>query len=463
MKFIALGDTEDIGASCHFLDIEGTGLVLDVGSDPSRDGQASVPRFDLIHEHPDRYVDHAIISHAHHDHMGSLPVLIKEFPHVMAHMTEATRRLVDFLLPASARLQKRKLESGETDTEPLFEEDEVENYSQLYLTHALEEPFNVTGLRGASPIEAQFYTAGHILGSVGVELVFKQGGEDRRLFFTGDTNRSGQTILPGGRYPERTDVLVLESTLGNDPEMEQTTRALQVQQFKEALERVMSRGGTALIPVFVMGRAQETLALIDQFKREGVIPDFVPVYTAGSMRAIADVYDQTRQSTPRNDPDFRVFGVDQRRLPYSDNGQREALEGPSIHVMSSGMMFEPTLSNMLGRKIIEDKDNAILLVGYAVEDTPARRLIDAVEAGGDDVTLHPETGPQPIRCEVQKFRLSGHSDRRELLDLVGALQPEDVVLIHGETEARQWMAENIQFFYPEVNVHRPAWGEPLEL
>jgi Cft2 family RNA processing exonuclease len=127
------------------------------------------------------------------------------------------------------------------------------------------------------------------------------------------------------------------------------------------------------------------------------------------------------------------------------------------------MMFEPTLSNMLGRKIIEDKDNAILLVGYAVEDTPARRLIEAVEAGDDEVTLHPETGPQPLNCEVQKFRLSGHSDRRELLDLVGALQPDDVVLVHGETEARAWMAENIQFFYPEVNVHQPAWGEPLEL
>ena len=463
MKFIALGDTEDIGASCHFLDIEGTGLVLDAGSDPSREGQASVPRFDLIHEDPDRYVDHAIISHAHHDHMGSLPVLIKEFPHVMAHMTDATRRLVDFLLPASARLQKRKLESGETDKEPLFVEEEVENYSQLYLTHELEDVFDVTGLRGASPIKAQFYTAGHILGSVGVELAFKQQGEDRRLFFTGDTNRSGQTILPGGRYPDQTDILVLESTLGNDAEMEQTTRAREVQKFKEALERVMSRGGTALIPVFVMGRAQETLALIDQFKREGVIPDFVPVYTAGSMRAIADVYDQTRQSTPRNDADFRVFGVEQRRLPYSDNGQREALDGPSIHVMSSGMMFEPTLSNMLGRKIIEDKGNAILLVGYAVEDTPARRLIEAAEAGDDEVTLHPETGPQPLNCEVQKFRLSGHSDRRELLDLVGALQPDDVVLVHGETEARAWMTENIEFFYPEVNVHQPAWGEPLEL
>lgn len=464
MKFIPLGDTEGIGASCHFLDIEGTGLVLDAGSDPRREGRASMPRFDIIHDHAERYVDHAIISHAHHDHMGGVPVLIQEFPHVIVHMTDATQRLLDFLLPASARLQKRKKDKGETTHEPLFDEDEVEMYNQLFLTHALEQPFDATGLRGATPIQAQFYTAGHILGSVGVELSFKEQGQMRRLFFTGDTNAEGQSIISGARYPDETDILVLESTLGNDAEMEQTTRELEVQKFKGTLERVIGRGGTALIPVFVMGRAQETLALIDRFKQEGVIPAEVPVYTAGSMRAIADVYDKTRSSTPRVDPDFKVFGVDQQRLPYSDKGHRSALEGPSIHVVSSGMMFEPTLSNLLARKIVEDPDNAILLVGYAVEDTPAHRLKEAASEGpGTEVELHPDTGPQPIHCEVGNFRLSGHSDRRALLGLVDRLQPSQVVLVHGEPEARTWMANNIEHFHPDITVHQPEWGTAIDL
>jgi Cft2 family RNA processing exonuclease len=463
MNFVALGDTSGIGASCHFLEIEGTGLALDAGSDPRYEGAASMPRFDLIHDHLDWYVDHTLITHAHHDHMGGLPVLVQEFPHVMAHMTEATQQLLDFLLPASARLQKRKLKSGETNAQPLFSEEDVEHQSHFYLTHKLNTPFDVTGVAGETPVKAIFHPAGHILGSVGVELRFEENGQPRRVFYSGDTNAQGQSIIPGGTYPDAADVLILESTLGNDPEMERTTRQQEIERFKEMLERVIRRGGTALVPVFVMGRAQETLAVIHRFKQQGVIPADVPVYTAGSMRAIADVYDKTRETTPRHDPEFKVFGVEQHRLPYNDQQQARSLEGPSIHVMSSGMMFEPTLSNMIARRLVEDEKNGILLVGYAVEGTPARRLIEAVEEGRNSVLLNINTGPQPLNCEVGKFRLSGHSNRQDLLRLVEHLAPQQVVLVHGEPDARAWMADHIQQNHPGTTVHQPGWGTPIEL
>ncbi len=463
MKFVALGDTSGIGASCHFLDIAGTGLALDAGSDPRREGSDSMPRFHIIHDHPDWYVDHTLVTHAHHDHMGGLPVLIQEFPHVMAHMTEATRKLLDFLLPASARLQKRKLKAGETNVQPLFTEEDVEHQSHFYLTHTLNTPFDITGVAGETPVKAIFHPAGHILGSVGVELRFEEHGQPRRVFYSGDTNAQGQSIIPGGTYPDAADTLILESTLGNDPEMERTTRQQEVEKFKAMLERVIRRGGTALVPVFVMGRAQEILALIHRFKQQGVIPADVPVYTAGSMRAIADVYDKTRETTPRHDADFKVFGVEQHRLPYNDQQQARSLDGPSIHVMSSGMMFEPTLSNMIARRLVEDEKNGILLVGYAVEDTPARRLIEAVEDGRGSVMLNKNTGPQPLNSEVGKFRLSGHSNRQDLLRLVEHLSPQQVVLVHGEPDARGWMADHIQQNHPDVTIHQPAWGTPLEL
>ena len=186
------------------------------------------------------------------------------------------------------------------------------------------------------------------------------------------------------------------------------------------------------------------------------------------MRAVADLYDKTRYSTPRLNPDFQVFDVEQRRLPRSLSGKLAALSEPGIFVVSSGMMFERTLSNELAKYVVERSENAILLVGFAREDSPADRLLRAATNGASDdstpeVVLDPLLGPQPLRCEVQRFRFSGHSHRRDLIQLVETVKPRKVVLVHGEENARQWMADNVSFFYPEVEIILPQTSVPLEL
>lgn len=464
MLFTTLGATDDIGASCHFLDVEGTGLVLDAGADPEQDGHASVPDFDWIYTRPDGRLDHALITHAHHDHFGTLPVLLRHFPQAKAHMTAATRKLTEFLLPSSARLQRRRKEEGSVKSDPLFDEEELALYDPLFVEHELETPFDVTGAEGEAAVEAELFDAGHILGSAGVLLSWEKEGRERRLFYTGDTRTEAQSILPGGSYPDApVDVLVMESTGGSDDEAEQTTRAEEEEKFCAALQRVLGQGGAALVPVFVMGRAQEVLALIDRFKRRGDLARDVPVYTAGSMRAIADLYDQTRETTPRLNPDFRVFGVEQERLPYGRNKLKRTLTGgPAIHVVSSGMMFEKTLSNRLARDLIGDPKSAVLRVGYAKEGSPAERLMEASN-NGRTVTLSDESGRQPLRAAVERFRLSGHSHRRQLLDLAERLDPETVVLVHGETAAKDWMEEHLRARLSGTQILRPERGEPLEL
>lgn len=466
MIFCALGATDSVGASCHYLDINGNGIALDAGTDPDEDGPASLPRFELIKEHPEWYIDHAIVTHAHHDHMGALPVLLDEFPHALVHTTRATRHLLDLLLPASARLQQRKLKEGSSAHEPLFDEEQVEMHSHLYLTHELREPFRVTGPKSEGEVKASFYPAGHILGSAGVLLEFEQDGEERHVFYTSDTNMEHQSILPAGELPnQHVDTLILESTLGADPEAAETTRKKEEEKLREAVVRTLDRGGTVLIPVFALGRAQEVLALIDQFKREGDVDEEVPVYTAGIMRAVADLYDQTRFITPRLDPSFQVFGVEQRRLPRSSKATRNAISEPSIHVVTSGMMFEGTASNRLAQELIEYEENAILRVGYAIEESPAHRLMEAIESDEEnpEVVLDLERGPQPIRCDVERFRLSGHSHREDLLSIVDSLQPERVLLVHGELEAREWIADRLRERYPAMDVWLPQIGEPIEL
>lgn len=465
MIFIALGRTDAIGASCHYLKLDDTGLVLDAGADPEADGLASTPDFDVLLREPAWHVDHAIITHAHHDHIGALPVLIKNFPRLQVHMTKATRALLDVLLPASARLQRKRLSEGAAAA-PLFSEEELDLFSYLYETHELEEDFDVSRQRGKARITARFYNAGHILGSAGVLLSSESG---RRVFYSSDTNLPAQSIIPGGDYPEGpVDVLILESTLGADEEAEKTTREAEEERFEEAVRRTVERGGSVLVPVFALGRAQEVLALLHRMKEEGQIPGEVPVFTAGSMRAIADVYDQTRLTTPRLDPDFEVWSVDQRRLPRSGAGAAGATAGalqtPRIFVLTSGMLFEKTPSNGAARALVEDERNAILLVGFAKEDSPAARLVEAAEQGrGTEVVLNAAEGPQPVNCDVERFRFSGHSHRRDLIQLVARLQPKQVVLVHGENQARQWMADNIRLSFPDVKVFTPATGEPLLL
>ncbi len=465
MDFLALGNTEAIGASCHFLKLGETGILLDTGADPDLEGEASLPDYRSIRENPSWYVDHAIVTHAHHDHVGSLPVMIREFPHVLVHMTRATRDLLDVLLPASARLQRRRLREGSSMCDPLFTEEELELHSYLYLTHDLEQPFDLTGIRGGGRITGTFYSAGHILGAAGVLLEFEEGPRARRVFYSSDTSMRPQSILPGADYPDApVDTLILESTLGADPDAELTTRKTEEKRLAEALQRVIARGGAVLMPVFALGRAQEIIAMLGTFKRRGILPEDLPIYTAGSMRAVSDLYDKTRFTTPRLNPEFQVFEVEQRRLPRSLSGKLAAMSEPGIFVVSSGMMFERTLSNELAKYIIEREENAILLVGFAREDSPADRLLQASSNGEDpEVILDPIIGPQPLRCEVQRFRFSGHSHRRDLIQLVEMLDPKQVVLVHGEDKARQWMADNVSFFYPDIEIVLPKTAVPVEL
>src|SRR5690606_33413600 len=125
MLFVPLGKTEAIGANCYFLLIAGTGLLLDAGADPEEEGPDSLPDFAAIRQRSDWYVDHAVITHAHHDHIGALPALIQYFPHVFVHVTRATRDLAEVVLPAPARLQQRRLREGSSIHDPLFSEDEL--------------------------------------------------------------------------------------------------------------------------------------------------------------------------------------------------------------------------------------------------------------------------------------------------------------------------------------------------
>jgi len=458
MRFLSLGSCSEVSASCHYLAVGRNGLVLDAGADPNKEGPPSLPQYHLIRN---RVLGHALITHAHHDHIGGLPSLVQQFPHTQLHLTEATGMLSDFMLMASARLQERKFREGSSAYPSLFDTDDVEETLSLFSTHDCEQPFP---LSGEPLISAEFFDAGHVLGSAGVLLQFEENGHTRKVFYTSDTNLQSQAIIPGGRYPTPPiDVLIMESTLGADPKAEKVTRKREEQRFCEALQAVIEREGCALVPVFMLGRAQEVLAVIDRFKRMGQLPQDLPVYTAGGMREVSRIYDHMRNDTPRIDSDFQVNQVRQRIFRAKRAKIARALRKPAIFVLASGMLFERTLSNRLAQIFIEEEKHAILLVGYCKDDSPGGRLLHAWEQDLEGVVLDREVGMQPIACQIDRFRFSGHSNRRDLVGLAGHLRPQKIILVHGEDAARTWIADTIQRTHPETSVILPAVGQSIDL
>ncbi|WP_412070003.1 INTS11 family MBL fold metallo-hydrolase [Rubrivirga sp. IMCC43871] len=460
MKYISLGDTDEIAASCHHLTFGGTGLILDAGMDPDKDGYAAVPPFELLKSRP---VDHVVITHAHHDHLGSLPVLSKEVPHAQIHMSRPTALLAEMLLPSSARLQKRRVREGSTTTAPVFDVEMAEALSYLYDTHLLDTPFDLRGHKAEGPLAGTFYHASHVLGAVGLMIEGYENGQRRRVFYTSDTSLQPQTILPEADYPAGpVDVLLLESTLGADPDAETTSRKAEEKRLGQAMADVLEGGGVVLLPVFALGRSQDMLALIDRFKRRGLLPEDTPVYTAGSMRGVAEVYDKTRESTPRMDPDFEVYGVDQERYPRTQKRKNEALAKPGIFVLTSGMLFERTPSFDLARQIVSDSRHGIFFVGFSKEGSPGDRLQIAASNGGSMV-FDSDEGPVSIKARIERFRFSGHSHRQDLIAVVEHVKPRTVVLVHGESAAKAWMKETIERQHPDVRVIVPEQGEEIEL
>jgi len=463
MKFAVLGQDQVIGASSHYLKVGDTGVILDAGQNPNDDGPEGLPAYSLLDEHTELPVDHVLITRSPHDHVGSLPVLLKRMPFLAVHMSQSTRLLLEIILPASARLQKRRVLEGVANHPPMYDQDQVEAQSYLYEGHDLNEPFDLPGLYSDRGPEATFYHAGHVLGAVGVKIDFEEDGVERSFFYTSDTNTQDQEIQPGGDYPEEgVDILLLESTLGSDPNMEGVSRVEQAKLLGESVSKTINNGGSVLIPVFALGRSQEIITLVGKWKDSGLIPEETPVYTAGSMRGMSDVYDKTRFSTPRHDPHHEIYGVQQKRLPRNRGRLSETLAEPSIHIAASGMMFENTLSNRLASLLVDDEKHSIFFVGFLKEDCPGDRLIKAFEKG-EQVLLSEKSGYQSVKCKVDKFRLSGHSHRKELLSIVEKLSPKKVLLVHGEPGAREWMSENIRHLYPNIEVICPNQAEILEI
>lgn len=454
IRYIGLGASDEIGDSAHFLDIEGTSVLLDAGVHPRYEGRESLPDYDRIR---DVDLEAILVSHCHLDHLGSLPVALTYFPHARVFMSDAGAALAPVMLGHTVKVMERlKIEAGIEDY-PLYTLEDVDAMSYVFQGMRTDRAFPIySSLQDGTDLQARLYDAGHILGAAGIWLQ----GNGQTVFYTSDTCVQDQEIIPGAVYPEQVDILICECTLGADENAEHLTRASEISRFARAINEVLDRGGTVLIPAFSLGRAQEMLALLCRLRASGKTRD-VEIYSAGFGSQISRIYDRTSERSRRHENDIWLAHLDIRRIPPGDVTHGRYLKEPSIVLVSSGMMAENTMSYKLAEKMLPYDHHGIFFVGYCDPRMPGHRVGAAKK--GQILQMTEDGRSIPVACTIDRFHFSAHSNRQDLLALIEGVNPRTLLLVHGDRDAADWMESAVKTRNPNVSVVRPERGEEVEL
>ncbi len=454
MRIINLNPDADIGASAWFIEIEGHRLLMDAGIHPKREGLEALPRYDLV---KNEEVDAIAISHCHHDHVGSLPVALRYFPRAHVLMTELSYFLVERVLHNSVNVMKRQRDELGIREYPLFSHGEVEEVAPLFQGFKYNREVDWASFEKAragflSPT-LEFCDAGHALGSAGIMV----RAQKETLFYTGDVCFHDQTILKSARFEDvKADVLIMETTRGNRVLPAGFSRETEIERLSKAIQRVLERKGSILIPTFALGRTQEILALLAVLIGEGKLQR-QPIFIGGLGRVFTEIYDLESHRTHRQHPNLQLHEALELVVLEQGRADKMRLGGGHIFVITAGMMTENTAAHNLAIRMMDDEHQAIFFVGYTDPNTPGGRL--KASKPGEPFILSASAGEMTRRCEIEDFDLTAHANRGDLLDFVGQVEPRAVLLSHGEGDSRNWFEEQIRARYPKIKVFQPKPGE----
>ena len=451
IKFIALGGAGEIGANCYYLNIDGTGILLDCGMHPKKKGLDSLPNFDLI---DNLEVDFVLISHAHMDHISSLPYLVQRHPYIRIISTPQTRAIAELTLHNSVSILKEQL--GEDNKIKIYSHEEIDLLIQSIEYRSYSEIFELEGYKGSTVLKASFHDAGHILGSAGI--LIETGKEN--LFYTGDIKLSSQSLIDKAALPKTNiDILLLETTYGSTDTSSLSSWNMEAKRFASEANSIIGNGGSILIPVFSLGKHQEILSTIWKLMQKGTLIQ-TDIYTGGIGPKISRVYDYNRYAVNMVDSGFELNNIPQKNL-YNITNYEEFFKSPSIVLASSGMVLERTTSFNLAQYWIRKNRAAIFIVGYMEENTPGYKIANTIT--GEKIKLSEYSEFEIVKCGIRSFRFPSHALREELIDLVKKLNPRKVILVHGDPSAINWVGASIIKGYRHIKVFSAEAGKELLL
>jgi len=419
-----------IGANCTACKIGPFQFVLDAGLHPKYAGKDSLPRLDLL---PPDSVDFILLSHCHLDHLGSLPLLSRNHPRAPLFLSYPSSILVRRMLSNSLAVMKRQRSELNLPELPLYGRSDLSSLYDRMEVLPLEETtlFEKEG----HAIEITAYHAGHVAGAVSFELKY----DGKRTFFTGDVLFNDLRTLDGAQLPRHPiDTLVMETTRGGAERPAGRQREAEIVRLLQDVRKVLNRGGSALIPVFALGRMQEMLVVLDEARKKKALPP-TPVFCSGLGMDLVNHIHQISQNFNRVQFSRKVLrSLGAQPLPRKiQPGEPLPMQG--IYLVSSGMMVENTPSYMLASSMLGDDRNGIFFVGYCDPSTPGGQLLPCKP--GDEFLFEPIDILEKVQAMVHQYDMSGHADREELLAFAESVSPRKIVLHHGDPEARAWFSK----------------------
>ncbi len=461
------GAARSVTGSMHLLSVNGHKVLLDCGLCQGKRKEAFERNRNLPFDARD--IDAVVLSHAHIDHSGNLPSLVKSGFSGSIYATSATRDLDAYMLLDSAHIQesdvayvnKRRSRQGKRPFEPLY----TRRDAMQTLTHFATVEYNrsfepVPGLR------VHFRDAGHILGSAIVVLDVDEGERQFRLVFSGDIGREGLPMLRAPQVAEDANYVIMESTYGNRFHASTGEAKETLHQFAQ---EAYDRRAKLLIPSFAVGRTQELAYRLNQLWEEKQLPAIdvfvdspLAVNATEVFRLHPECYNEEMLDAMLSESDRDPLGF--RHLRYirgvEESKRLNELKTPAIIISASGMCEAGRILHHL-KNNVGDPRNIVLFVGYQAENTLGRKLLE----GQDPVPIFGEK--YRVRAQVQRAEgYSAHADRTELLDWSARIQRQGdlkrVFLVHGEEDSMLALAEGLrEQGIPQVDT--PERGQVFEL
>ncbi|MEM7386919.1 MAG: MBL fold metallo-hydrolase [Verrucomicrobiota bacterium] len=466
MKLKFCGAAGTTTGSQHLLEVNGQKILLDCGLYQGRRKDTYERNKNFLFEPSE--VDAVVLSHAHIDHSGNLPNLVKQGFSGNIYSTFATRDLCQIMLADSARIQgydidylnRKRKKKDLPPVEPIYDERDAERCLRHFVNLGYERRLPI-----ADGVTLTFVDAGHILGSAQAILDIKDRstGAKKRLLFTGDIGRGDNALLRDPARVENVDYLLMESTYGGR-EHELPTQSND--RIASILTRALEKRGKVIIPAFAVERTQQLLYVLHDLLERDEIPD-VPIFVDSPLAVNAtEIFRLHPECFNKEVYDFlfekrNPFGFENLTLVRSVKKSRELNENREscIIISASGMCEAGRILHHL-KNGIERKDNTVLFVGYCAENTLGWKIRE----GWDEIKIFGE--PYDVKAKVETLdSFSGHADHSELLDYFDSLTgpKEKIWLVHGETKRSDALCEALRVRHPGGDIGVAELGQTVSL